>query len=298
MKPTRSRHEPVDRGTLSVWQVVELARHPDRPYSLDYITRLAPDFIELHGDRLTGDDPALVGGIGTWHGRTVCFLGNQKGRNVAERVRRNFGMLHPEGFRKAMRLAHLAAKFGFPIISLVDTPGAYPGAAAEERGVASAIGYAIMEWFEIPVPIVAVVIGEGGSGGALGTAVADRVLMLENSIYSVASPEAAASIVFRDNARKVEAAEQLQITSRDLLAMGVVEEVVEEPEGGAHTDVEAAARTLDQALWRNLRPLLDDSPEHLLQVRYERFRYIDSLVTAHPDFGPKVEGGNSQGSVA
>jgi acetyl-CoA carboxylase carboxyl transferase subunit alpha len=288
----------VDRGTLSVWQVVELARHPDRPYSLDYITRLAPDFIELHGDRLTGDDPALVGGIGTWHGRTVCFLGNQKGRNVAERVRRNFGMLHPEGFRKAMRLAHLAAKFGFPIISLVDTPGAYPGAAAEERGVASAIGYAIMEWFEIPVPIVAVVIGEGGSGGALGTAVADRVLMLENSIYSVASPEAAASIVFRDNARKVEAAEQLQITSRDLLAMGVVEEVVEEPEGGAHTDVEAAARTLDQALWRNLRPLLDDSPEHLLQVRYERFRYIDSLVTAHPDFGPKVEGGNSQGSVA
>lgn len=298
MKAGRSPRQPEDRATLSVWQVVELARHPDRPYSLDYITRLSPDFLEMHGDRLTGDDPALVGGFGTWHGRTVCFLGNQKGRNVAERVRRNFGMLHPEGFRKASRLARQAAKFGFPIVSLVDTPGAYPGAGAEERGVASAIGYTIMEWFEVPVPIVAVVIGEGGSGGALGTAVADRVLMLENSIYSVASPEAAASIVFRDNARKVEAAEQLQITSRDLQAMGVVEEIVDEPEGGAHTDVDAATRALDHAIWRNLRPLLDQSPEHLQQLRYERFRYIDSLVTAHPDFGPKVEGGNSQGSVA
>jgi acetyl-CoA carboxylase carboxyl transferase subunit alpha len=298
VKVARPRPQPEDRGTLSVWQVVELARHPDRPYALDYIGRMTTDFLELHGDRLTGDDPALVGGIGTWHGRTVCFLGNQKGRNVADRVRRNFGMLHPEGFRKATRLAHQAAKFGFPIISLVDTPGAYPGAAAEERGVASAIGYTIMGWFEIPVPIVAVVIGEGGSGGALGTAVADRVLMLENSIYSVASPEAAASIVFRDNARKVEAAEQLQITSRDLLAMGVVEEVVAEPGEGAHTDFDGAALALDEALWRHLQPLLDESPERLMQLRYERFRYIDSLVTAHPDFGPKVEGDSTRGSVA
>jgi acetyl-CoA carboxylase carboxyl transferase subunit alpha len=293
-----TRRPAGDPGTLSVWQVVELARHPDRPYALDYIRRLVPDFVELHGDRLTGDDPALVGGIGTWRGRTVCWLGNQKGRNLAERVGRNWGMLHPEGFRKAIRLARQAARFGFPIISLVDTPGAFPGPAAEEHGVASAIGAAIMEWFEIPVPVVAAVIGEGGSGGALGTAVADRVLMLENSIYSVASPEAAASIVWRDNGRKVEAAEQLQITSRDLLSMGVVEEVVPEPPGGAHADHDAAALALDSALWRHLEPLLEEPPSRLLVHRYERFRYIDSLVTAHPDFGPKVEDAEQSGSVA
>jgi acetyl-CoA carboxylase carboxyl transferase subunit alpha len=247
---------PPDRETLSVWQVVERARHPDRPYALDYLRRIAPDFVELHGDRLSGDDPALVGGIGSWRGRTVIFLGNQKGRNLPERVARNWGMMHPEGYRKAIRLAHQAAKFGFPIVTLVDTPGAYPGAAAEEGGVASAIGSAIMEWFQIPVPVVSAVIGEGGSGGALGIAVADRVVMLEHSIYSVASPEAAASIVWRDNNRKVEAAEQLQITSRDLCSMGVVEEVVEEPEGGAHTDPDGAARSLDAALWHQLEPLL------------------------------------------
>lgn len=299
MNPQRAIQAGEDQGTLSVWQVVELARHPRRPYALDYIRRMAPDFIELHGDRVDGDDPALVGGVGTWRGRTVCFLGNQKGRNLPERVGRNWGMLHPEGFRKAMRLARQAVKFGFPIISLVDTPGAYPGAAAEERGVASAIGAAIMEWFEIAVPVLAAVIGEGGSGGALGTAVADRVLMLENSIYSVASPEAAASIVFRDNNRKVEAAEQLQITSRDLLAMGVVEEIVAEPPGGAQTDHDDSARALDEALWRHLEPLLAETPERLLQHRYERFRYIDSLVTAHPDFGPKVDApGEPRPSVA
>jgi acetyl-CoA carboxylase carboxyl transferase subunit alpha len=277
------------RDTLSIWQVVELARHQDRPYSLDYITRLAPDFVELHGDRISHDDPAVVAGVGTWRGMTVTFLGQQKGRNLADRVARNWGMMHPEGFRKALRLARQAAKFGFPIISLVDTPGAYPGESAEERGIASAIGAAIMEWFEIRVPVVAVVIGEGSSGGALGIAVADRVLMLENSLYTVASPEAAASIVWRDNARKVEAAEQLQITSRDLLAMGVVEEVIPEPEGGAHLDVGATARALDSALWRQLEPLLGVPAGELLQHRYERFRYIDSLVAADPRFGPKVE---------
>ncbi len=229
------------KDTLSVWQVVELARHPGRPYTLDYIARLAPDFVELHGDGISGDDPALVGGIGTWRGRSAVIMGHQKGRNLSDRVGRNWGLMHPEGYRKAMRLARMAAKFGFPVISLVDTPGAFPGAAAEERGIAAAIAGAIMEWFEIPVPVVACVIGEGGSGGALGMAVADRVLMLENSTYAVASPEAAASIVWRDNARKMEAAEQLQITSRDLLAMGVVEEVIEEPEGGAHTDFDGAA---------------------------------------------------------
>ncbi len=277
------------RDTLSIWQLVELARHPVRPYTLDYLKRLAPDFVELHGDRVSHDDPALVGGLGTWRGRTVVFMGQQKGRNLADRVGRNWGMMHPEGYRKAMRLGRQAAKFGFPIVTLVDTSGAFPGAAAEERGIASAIGAAIMEWFEIPVPVVTVIIGEGGSGGALGIAVSDRVLMLENSTYSVASPEAAASIVFRDNARKVEAAEQLQITSRDLLAMGVVEEVIPEPEGGAQTDYDASAAAVDAALWRHMEPLLRMPPDELLQHRYERFRYIDSLITADPRFGPKVE---------
>jgi acetyl-CoA carboxylase carboxyl transferase subunit alpha len=280
---------PAQRDTLSIWQVVELARHQDRPYSLDYITRLAPDFVELHGDRISHDDPAVVAGLGTWRGRTTVFLGQQKGRNLAERVGRNWGMMHPEGFRKALRLARQAVKFNFPIVALVDTPGAYPGESAEERGIASAIGAAIMEWFDIRVPVVACVIGEGSSGGALGIAVADRVLMLENSLYTVASPEAAASIVWRDNARKVEAAEQLQITSRDLLAMGVVEEIVPEPEGGAHMDYDATARALDEALWRHVEPLLGMPPDELLQHRYERFRYIDSLVAADPRFGPKVE---------
>lgn len=197
-------------------------------------------------------------------------------------------MMHPEGYRKAVRLARHAAKFGFPIISLIDTPGAYPGAGAEERGIAAAIAQAIMEWFRIPVPMVAAVIGEGGSGGALGMGVADKVIMLENSIYSVASPEAAASIVWRDNARKVEAAEQLQLTSRDLLAMGVVEEVLREPAGGAGTDYDAAARILDDALWRHMQPLLERPVGALLQLRHERFRYLDSLTHADPNFGPKI----------
>jgi acetyl-CoA carboxylase carboxyl transferase subunit alpha len=278
----------TDDTTLTVWQVVELARNSMRPYSMDYIQRLVPDFVELHGDRLSGDDPALVAGVGTWRGRTTMVFGHQKGRSLKERVSRNWGMMHPEGYRKAIRLAHHAAKFGFPIVSLIDTPGAYPGAAAEERGIAAAIADAIMEWFRIPVPIVAAVIGEGGSGGALGMGVADRVIMLENSIYSVASPEAAASIVWRDNSRKVEAAEQLQLTSRDLLAMGVVEEIVAEPRGGAHVDFDAAAAALDEALYRHLQPLLSQPVEQLLQHRYERFRYIDSLVGAEPHFGPKV----------
>ena len=273
---------------MSVWETVELARHPERPYALDYVKRLAPDFIELHGDRLSADDPALVAGVGRWHGRTTMFLGHQKGRSLKERVARNWGMMHPEGYRKAIRLAQHAAKFGFPIISLIDTPGAYPGAGAEERGIASAIATAIMEWFRIPVPIVAAVIGEGGSSGALGMGVADRVIMLENSIYSVASPEAAASIVWRDNSRKVEAAEQLQLTSREILAMGVVEEVVPEPAGSARADYDAAAAALDAALVRHMQPLLEQSTEDLLQHRYERFRYIDSLIKAEPDFGPKV----------
>ena len=274
---------------MTAWEVVDLARHPERPYSYDYIRRLAPDFIELHGDRISGDDSALVAGIGTWRGMTTMFFGQQKGRTLPERVARNWGMMHPEGFRKAMRLARQAAKFGFPVISLIDTPGAYPGAGAEERGIAGAIALAIMEWFRIPVPVVAAVIGEGSSGGALGMGVADRVIMLEHSTYSVISPEGAASIVWRDAARKREAAEQLQITSRDCYSMGIVEEVVPEPPGGAHGDHDEAARLLDEALLRHMAPLLAMPSPDLLLHRYERFRYIDSLISAEPHFGPKVE---------
>jgi acetyl-CoA carboxylase carboxyl transferase subunit alpha len=263
--------------STSAWSVVELARHPERPYALDYIRRLVPGFVELKGDRLTGDDAALVAGVGRWHERSTMWFGQQKGRNLHDRVLRHYGMMFPEGYRKASRLSRQAAKFHFPIISLIDTPGAYPGAASEERGIASAIGQVIMDWFEVRVPIVAVVIGEGGSGGALGMAIADRVLMFQNSIYSVAAPEAAASIIWRDGSHKTKAAEQLCLTAPHLLEMNVVEEVIPEPSGGAHTDVEAAAAALDEALWRHLQKLLEIDSEDLLRQRYERYRYLDSV---------------------
>src|SRR3979490_1248985 len=240
---TRHGRKP-DESTLSVWQVIELARHQERPYTLDYIRRLAPDFIELHGDRLAADDPALVGGVGTWHGRTTMFLGHQKGRSLKERVARNWGMMHPEGYRKAVRLAHHAVKFGFPIVSLIDTPGAYPGAGAEERGIAAAIAQTIMEWFRIPVPIVAAVIGEGGSGGALGIGVADRVLMLENSYYSVISPEGCAAILWKHRSHAPEAAEALKLTAVHLKELELIDEVIPEPQGGAHQDHDLAAQNL------------------------------------------------------
>lgn len=260
------------------WERVELARHPQRPYALDYVRRLAPDFVELHGDRLSGDDPALVAGPGTWRGTAVMFFGQQKGRTLGDRIARNFGMMHPEGFRKAMRLARLAARFRLPIVSLVDTPGAFPGASAEERGIAIAIAQAIADWFHVATPVVAVVIGEGGSGGALGMAVADRVLMLENAIYSVAGPEACASIVWRDPARRADAAEQLRLTSDHLLGMGIVDAIVPEPAGGAHTDHDEAARLLDEALQRHLLPLLDEEPERLTLRRWARFRDVSATA--------------------
>jgi acetyl-CoA carboxylase carboxyl transferase subunit alpha len=258
----------------ATWERVELARHPHRPYALDYLRRFASDFMELHGDRLSGDDPALVAGLGTWHGAAVMFFGQQKGRTLRDRTARNFGMMHPEGYRKAIRLAKVAARFRLPIVSLVDTPGAFPGASAEERGVATAIAEAIAEWFHVATPVVAAVIGEGGSGGALGMAIADRVLMLENSIFSVAGPEACASIVWRDAARRIEAAERLRLTSDWLLRLGIVDEVVPEPRDGAHTDHDAAARELDEALWRSLEPLMVEDPGRLLARRYARFRAV------------------------
>jgi acetyl-CoA carboxylase carboxyl transferase alpha subunit len=206
------------------------------------------------------------------------FFGQQKGRTQRERVERNWGMMHPEGYRKAVRLARQAAKLGFPIVSLIDTPGAYPGAEAEERGIASAIGTAIMQWFSLPVPMVAAVIGEGGSGGALGIGVADRVLMLENSIYSVAMPEACASIVWRDSAHRKEAAQQLCLTASDLLSLRVIDEVVPEPGEGAHSDHDRSADTLDEALYRHLSPLFGGDVDGLLERRYARFRQIDVVL--------------------
>jgi acetyl-CoA carboxylase carboxyl transferase subunit alpha len=256
------------------WRQVELARHLERPYALDYIGRIAAPFHELRGDRLVGDDPALVGGLGAWRGATAVFLGQQKGRSLRERVARNYGMMHPEGYRKAIRLARLAAKFGLPVISLIDTPGAYPGAAAEERGMAAAIATAIVEWFRIPTAVVAAVIGEGGSGGALGLAIADRVVMLENAVYSVASPEACASIVWRDVAHRETAADQLRLTAGHLLAGGLVDEVVPEPPTGAHGDHDEAARLLDEVLYRHVREVMDVPREVLLRRRYERYRQV------------------------
>lgn len=268
----------IEEHSGPAWTRVQLARHPERPYAMDYIARLAAGFQELRGDRLVGEDRALVGGLGRWRGRTVLFLGQQKGRCLADRIERNFGMLHPEGIRKAMRLARLAAKFRLPIVSLIDTPGAYPGTAAEERGIASAIGAAIMEWFQVRTPVVAVIIGEGGSGGALALAVADRVLMLENAIYSVAAPEACASIVWRDSAHKHLAAEELGLTADRLHELGLVDDVVPEPAGGAHLDHDEAARLLDAALAPSLAALRDQPVERLLRRRYERFRTIGSAL--------------------
>ena len=265
----------------SAWARVELARHPQRPYSLDYIRRLAPDFEELRGDRMTGDDAALVAGVGTWHGRTTMFFGQQKGRALPDRVARGWGMMHPQGYRKAVRLARQAAKFGFPVISLIDTPGAYPGATAEEDGIASSIAIAIREWFRTRTPVIAAVIGEGGSGGALAMAVADRVIMMENSIYSVASPEAAASILWHDNARKADAAEQLHLTSEDLLELDIVDEVIEEPPGGAHTDHEESALRLDEALLRHLKAVSLHEHDHLLERRRHRFLRMGHLTDHH-----------------
>lgn len=275
-----------DASGERAWSIVELARHEERPYAGDYIRRWTDLFIELHGDRLTGDDPALVAGIGRWNGAGVVFLGQQKARTFAERVRRNFGMMHPEGYRKATRVARQAARFGFPIVVLVDTPGAYPGAGAEERGIASAIGTSIVEWFEIDTPVVAAVIGEGGSGGALGVATADRVLMLEHAIYSVAMPEAASSIVWKDSAKKQAAARQLSLAAPDLCRLGVVDTIVPEPPAGAHRDHDAAARLLGGAVWAALEGLRGLSGAELVARRRLRFREMGNLVLVDGDGGP------------
>jgi len=263
---------------LSPWQVVQLSRHPARPYTLDYVEQLLTDFVELRGDRLYGDDPAIVGGLGRFDGRPVVVLGHQKGRSTRDNVRRNFGMPRPEGYRKAKRLLELAARFGRPVITFIDTPGAYPGLDAEERGQAEAIARNLELMAQLPVPILSVVIGEGGSGGALALGVADRILMLEHAVYSVISPEGCASILWKDSAAVPRAAEVLRLRAADLLRLEVADEVVAEPLGGAHRAPREMAVTLGAALRRQLGALLALTPSALLEQRYDKYRRIGAWL--------------------
>jgi len=254
------------------WEKTELARHAQRPQTLDYIERLFTDFSELHGDRGFGDDPAIVCGMARFHGEEVMVVGTQKGRDMKQRVYRNFGTPHPEGYRKALRIMKIAEKFRRPIFTLVDTDGAYPGIHAEERGQAEAIAHNLREMASLEVPIIATVIGVGGSGGALAIAVADRVLMMENSIYSVISPEGCAAIMWRDASKKELAAEAMRITATDLRELGCIDDIVPEPEGGAHRDPEAAASLLDASWQKHLAELKKSSPADLIVSRYNKFR--------------------------
>ena len=264
---------------LASWQRVQLARHAQRPYTDDFIRLMFDDFSEIHGDRSFADDPALIAGMARFNGRPVMIIGNQKGRDTKQRLARNFGQAKPEGYRKALRAMQLAAKFRRPILVFVDTPGAYPGIDAEERGQAEAIARNIREMSRLPVPIIVSVTGEGGSGGALAIAIGDRVLMLENSIYSVISPEGCASIMWRDSTKAELAAEALKITAQDLLALKLVDEIVPEPEGGAHNDHAAAVRLLTPVLARALDELCALSPEALLQQRYDKFRHMGQFFS-------------------
>jgi len=257
---------------LGPWQRAQIARHPQRPYTLDYIGLLFSDFIELHGDRGYGDDKAIIAGLGKFHGRPVAVVGHQKGRDTKQRLLRNFGQPKPEGYRKALRVMQLAAKYGRPIFTFIDTQGAYPGIDAEERGQAEAIARNLREMARLAVPIIVTVTGEGGSGGALAIAIGDRVNILENSFYSVISPEGCAAIMWRDAAKAETAAAALKITPRDLKELGIVDEIVPEPDGGAHTDPEGAARILDEVLDRELVVLSNQPVKDLLAARYEKFR--------------------------
>lgn len=257
---------------LGPWQRAQIARHQQRPYTLDFVNLLFTDFIELHGDRGYADDKAIVAGLAKYHGRPVAVIGHQKGRDTKQRLIRNFGQPKPEGYRKALRVMQLAAKFGRPILTFVDTQGAYPGIDAEERGQGEAIAHNLREMARLPVPVIVTVTGEGGSGGALAIAVGDRVNILENGFYSVISPEGCASIIWRDSAKAETAAAAMKITPNDLKELGIVDEIVSEPEGGAHTDHEAAARFLDEVLDRQLVALTNQSVRELLDARYEKFR--------------------------
>jgi acetyl-CoA carboxylase carboxyl transferase subunit alpha len=259
---------------LTPWHRVQLSRHPRRPHVQDFIDLIFQDYSPLHGDRRFGDDPAMVGGMARFHGEPCIVLGTQKGRDTKQKLFRNFGMPKPEGYRKALRLMRLAEKYGRPIFSLIDTAGAYPGIGAEERGQAEAIAVNLREMARLTVPILVTITGEGGSGGALGIGIGDRVYMLEHAYYSVISPEGCAAILWKDQSRVEEAANALKITSRHLKRLGVVDEVIPEPEGGAHTDPELAATVVDQQLQQGLKALQSLSPEQLVLNRCQRFRYL------------------------
>jgi len=265
-----------DNGSVAAatWEQVELARHPDRPYALDYIHAIFSNFLELHGDRVFGDDQAIIGGPASFDSRTIMVIAQQKGRTTAERAMRNFGMANPEGYRKALRLVRQAERFEFPIVAFVDTSGAFPGAGAEERGIAWAIAENLVALAAARVPILTLVIGEGGSGGALGIGVGDRLLMMEHSIYSVAMPEACASILWRDIAKKVEAADALKLTAADLKRLGLADEIIPEPPGGAQNDYGLAADAAAAALRRHLKSLEAIDTDQLVEERYQRYRKI------------------------
>lgn len=254
--------------------IVQIARHPKRPYTLEYLEALTDDFMELHGDRRAKDDPAIVAGLGFYKGRTAAFIGHQKGRTTRQRLARNFGQPNPEGYRKALRVMKLAEKFGFPIITLIDTPGAYPGLEAEERGQAEAIAYNLKEIAKLKVPVINIVIGEGGSGGALAIGVGDSLLMLENSFYSVISPEGCAAILWKDQSAVEQAAENLKFLAKDLLEFGVVNKIIPEPPGGAHVDPEQTFKNVDKQLNTVLKKLEEKTPEERIAIRYQKFRKI------------------------
>lgn len=264
-------------GHLTRWQKTQLSRHFNRPTALDFIEKLFTDFVELHGDRKFADDPAIIGGIARFQGEPVVVVGHQKGRTIQDKVARNFGMPNPEGYRKALRLMELAERFEKPLITLIDTPGAYPGQGAEERGQSVAIAENLQTMAVLKIPIVTVVIGEGGSGGALALAVGDRILMFEHATYSVISPEGCAAILWKSEAEKERAAEALKGTASDLLEMGVIDEILPEPLGGAHRDLEEMARTFAEALSKNLNALKKISVTDLLEKRYEKFRRMGRI---------------------
>lgn len=258
-------------ANLTPWQIVQIARHTDRPHSIDFINGLFTDIIELKGDRYFGDDPAIIGGLAKFNGITVMFVGQEKGRDLNERTFRNFGMPHPEGYRKAERLALLAEKFGFPLISFVDTPGAYPGIGAEERGQARAIATSINTFLKVKTPTISVIIGEGGSGGALAIAATDRVLMLEYAIYSVISPEGCAAILWKDGSKANEASGVLKLTSKELFNLKLIDKVIPEPLGGAHWDPEQTFKNTREILWETLDELLSTPIDRLLEMRYQKY---------------------------
>ncbi len=259
---------------LTPWERVQVARHPDRPYSKDYINALIKDFVELHGDKTFADDKAIIGGIGLFEGKSVVVVGQQKGRGMKENLERNFGMANPEGYRKALRLFIMAETFNKPIITFIDTPGAYPGIGAEERGIAQAIALNLREMSRIKVPIIVVVIGEGGSGGALGIGVGDRILMLKNSIYSVISPEGCAAILWHDRAEASKAASALHLTAKDLFEFKVIDEIIDEPAGGAHRNPEKTIENVKNSISRHLNELLNLSVDEMLNLRYQKYRRI------------------------